>query len=71
MRDGEGNRTGFQGRRYSSKLLAQSSYCDEYDDYLAFLAPRIEHAHRLLSTDGTLYFHIDYRESHYCKLHAR
>jgi site-specific DNA-methyltransferase (adenine-specific) len=68
VRDGEGNRTGFQGRRYSSKLLAQSSYRDEFDDYLAFLAPRLEHAHRLLSPDGTLYFHIDYRESHYCKL---
>ena len=26
------------------------------------------HAHRLLGAEGTLYFHIDYREAHYCKL---
>ena len=25
-------------------------------------------AHRLLAPHGTLYFHIDYREAHYCKL---
>ena len=25
-------------------------------------------AHRLLGPEGTLYFHIDYREAHYCKL---
>ncbi len=39
-----------------------------FDDYLAFLAPRLEHAHRLLAREGTLYFHIDYREAHHCKL---
>jgi site-specific DNA-methyltransferase (adenine-specific) len=64
----EGDRTGFQGRRYTTKLLAESSYLDSFDDYLAFLAPRLEHARRLLVREGTLYFHIDYREAHYCKL---
>jgi site-specific DNA-methyltransferase (adenine-specific) len=64
----DGPRIGFQGRRYSTELLAQSSYRDSFDDYLAFLAPRLEQAHRLLATEGTLYFHIDYRESHHCKL---
>jgi len=64
----EGDRTGFQGRRYTTRLLAESSYRDSFDDYLAFLAPRLEHAHRLLAREGTLYFHIDYREAHYCKL---
>ena len=68
VRDEDGERTGFQGRRYKTQLLAQSSYRDLFDDYLAFLAPRLEEAHRLLSRDGTLYFHIDYREAHYCKL---
>ena len=63
-----GDRTGFQGRRYATRLLAESSYRDAFDDYLAFLAPRLEHAHRLLAREGTLYFHIDYREAHYCKL---
>ncbi len=66
--DGEGDRTGFQGRRYRTHLLAQSSYRDQFDDYLAFLAPRLEESHRLLTHTGTLYFHIDYREAHYCKL---
>ncbi|HYM54495.1 MAG TPA: DNA methyltransferase, partial [Solirubrobacteraceae bacterium] len=68
VRDGEGGRTGFQGRRYSTKLLAESSYRDHFEDYLAFLAPRLEHARRLLRREGTLYFHIDYREAHHCKL---
>jgi site-specific DNA-methyltransferase (adenine-specific) len=66
--DEDGDRTGFQGRRYATKLLAESSYGDAFEDYLPFLAPRLEHAHRLLGREGTLYFHIDYREAHYCKL---
>jgi site-specific DNA-methyltransferase (adenine-specific) len=67
-RDSDGDRTGFQGRRYSTRLLAESSYRDAFEDYLAFLDPRLREAHRLLGEEGTLYFHIDYREAHYCKL---
>jgi site-specific DNA-methyltransferase (adenine-specific) len=66
--DPEGDRTGFGGRRYRTELLESSSYRDSFDDYLGFLAPRLEHAHRLLDQTGTLYFHIDWREAHYCKL---
>jgi site-specific DNA-methyltransferase (adenine-specific) len=66
--DQRGDRTGFQGRRYASRLLAESSYRDSFDDYLAFLGPRLEQGRRLLRASGTLYFHIDYRESHHCKL---
>src|SRR6266508_4808825 len=33
-----------------------------------FLKPRIKEAYRILNSYGSLYFHIDYRESHYCKL---
>jgi len=66
--DEHGERAGFQGRRYRTRLLAESSYGDAFDDYLGFLAPRLEHARRLLREDGTLYFHIDYREAHHCKL---
>ncbi|HWW90430.1 MAG TPA: site-specific DNA-methyltransferase [Solirubrobacteraceae bacterium] len=68
VRDDDGPHRGFQGRRYRTRLLAESSYRDTFDDYLAFLAPRLQEAHRLLSHEGTLYFHIDYRESHHCKL---
>ena len=66
--DENGDRIGFQGRRFKTRLLAESSYGDVFEDYLAFLEPRLIHAHRLLAESGTLYFHIDYREAHYCKL---
>jgi site-specific DNA-methyltransferase (adenine-specific) len=68
VRDGEGDRTGFGGRRYATRLLAESAYRDEFANYLAFLEPRLVEAQRLLHRTGTLYFHIDYREAHYCKL---
>ncbi len=68
VQDEAGERTGFKGRRYRTELLAESSFGDSFDDYLAFLAPRLAHAHRLLDREGTLYFHIDYREAHRCKL---
>jgi site-specific DNA-methyltransferase (adenine-specific) len=63
-----GDRTGFKGRRYATEILAQSSYQDEFEDYLAFLEPRLREVHRLLTESGTLYLHIDYREAHYVKL---
>jgi site-specific DNA-methyltransferase (adenine-specific) len=66
--DDRGDRTGFGGRRYRTRLLAESSYRDDFEEYLLFLEPRLREAHRLLSVSGTLYFHIDYREAHYCKL---
>jgi site-specific DNA-methyltransferase (adenine-specific) len=66
--DEDGDRTGFGGRRYHTRLLRESSYRDEFEDYLGFLEPRLREAHRLLCDAGTLYFHIDYREAHHCKL---
>ena len=35
---------------------------------MAFIAPKLERARELLAGHGTLYFHIDYREAHYCKV---
>jgi site-specific DNA-methyltransferase (adenine-specific) len=66
--DGSGDRVGFGGRRYRSRLLRTLSYDDAFGDYLAFLEPRLARARELLAPHGTLYFHIDYREAHYCKL---
>jgi len=66
--DDDGDRIGFAGRRYRTRVLDRSSYRDEFDDYLGFLEPRLAHARRLLTRTGTLYFHVDYREAHYCKL---
>jgi site-specific DNA-methyltransferase (adenine-specific) len=66
--DSEASRVGFGGRRYRSRLLSSLSYDDRFADYLAFLEPRLTRARELLAPHGTLYFHIDYREAHYCKL---
>jgi site-specific DNA-methyltransferase (adenine-specific) len=63
-----GDRTGFGGRRYATTLLQQSSYRDSFDDYLGFLEPRLRELRRVLSPEGTLYLHLDYREAHYAKL---
>jgi DNA modification methylase len=65
---GPGTRVGFGGRRYRSELLTSLSYDDSFADYLAFLEPRLSACRELLAEHGTLYFHIDYREAHYCKL---
>jgi site-specific DNA-methyltransferase (adenine-specific) len=35
---------------------------------MAFLEPRLCEAHRVLAPHGSLYFHVDYREVHYCKV---
>ena len=67
-RSATGDRTGFGGNRYQTIRLGSQEYLDIFDDYLAFLEPRLVEAYRILSTHGTLYFHIDYREVHYCKL---
>jgi DNA modification methylase len=66
--DEGGDRVGFGGRRYRTRLLAESSYRDSFDDYLGFLEPRLVEIRRLLADSGTLYLHLDYREAHYAKL---
>lgn len=65
----DGDRVGFGGRRYRTTERGRLAYGDQHGDYLSsFLAPRLEAVRRLLAADGTLYFHIDYREAHYCKV---
>ena len=68
VRDESGDRRGFKGARYRTEVLGSSAWRDAYDDYLGFLAPRLEEARRVLTADGSLFFHIDPRESHYCKV---
>jgi site-specific DNA-methyltransferase (adenine-specific) len=67
-RSPSGTRIGFGGHRYETVLGKISAYDDVFADYWAFLEPRLEHAHRLLAADGTLYLHLDYREVHYAKV---
>jgi site-specific DNA-methyltransferase (adenine-specific) len=68
VRDADGDRTGFKGERYKTTLEAERAYDDAFEDYLAFLQPRLQHAHRVLKPSGSIYFHVDYREAHYCKV---
>jgi site-specific DNA-methyltransferase (adenine-specific) len=63
-----GDRTGFQGHRYLTTKLATRAWDDTFDDFLHFIESRLIEAHRVLAPNGSLYFHIDYREAHYCKL---
>ena len=67
-RDAQGDRTGFGGHRYSSRALGEMEYDDSFEDYVAFLAPKLERARALLAPEGTLYVHLDYREAHYVKV---
>jgi site-specific DNA-methyltransferase (adenine-specific) len=67
-RDPNGSSDGFGGRRYTREVVSALSYGDAYDDFVAFIAPRLQRARELLTQHGTLYFHIDYREAHYCKV---
>ena len=72
VRDAGGDRVGFGGRRYRTEILtgerAGAGYGDRFEDFLGFLRPRMEEAYRVLSATGSLFFHIDYREVHYCKV---
>ncbi|HSO32924.1 MAG TPA: site-specific DNA-methyltransferase [Labilithrix sp.] len=69
VQDDAGDRTGFAGRRYKTERVSQDAgFVDTFDDYLAFLEPRLREAYRVLSPAGSFYFHIDYREVHYCKV---
>jgi len=80
VRDEAGDRVGFGGRRYRTELVAREEqtsepgsreadgYADRFDDYLGFLRPRLIEARRVLAPTGSLFFHIDYREVHYCKV---
>ena len=43
-------------------------YDDSFDNLVDFLEPRMKEAYRVLKPDGSLFFHLDYREIHYCKV---
>ena len=68
VRDDEGDRIGFGGNRYRTERGESKSYLDSFDDYIGFLMSRMEEAKRVLAPNGSLFLHIDQRESHYCKV---
>ncbi len=68
VRDENGDRTGFKGKRYRTIKVGTKAYRDLFPDYLGFLTPRLEEAHRLLAPNGSFFLHLDYREVHYAKV---
>ena len=67
--DEDGDRVGFGGKRYRTEEAEESpSYDDSFDDFPGFLIPRIEASLPLLTDDGSLMVHLDYREVHYIKV---
>ena len=62
------DRIGFGGKGYVSEVVGRSGYADSFSDYTGFLRPRLEQAHRILARNGSLFFHIDWRESARCRL---
>jgi site-specific DNA-methyltransferase (adenine-specific) len=67
-RDDRSPRRGFGGRRYRTTEVGSPSFGDAYDDYLAFLEPRLVEVRRALAPDGSLFLHLDWREVHYAKV---
>jgi site-specific DNA-methyltransferase (adenine-specific) len=68
VKSSNGTRLGFKGQSYETIKGKVTGYNDEFADYWAMLEPRLEHAKRVLNSSGTLYLHLDYRESHYAKV---
>ena len=59
---------GFQGKGYDLLKTSTNQYVDKFVDFHNFILPRLEEAYRVLSENGSLYLHIDYREVHYIKI---
>ena len=68
VRSEDGDRIGFKGHTYKTKVLSEQSFFDIYDDYIRFLRDRIEQTERVLTSDGSFFLHLDYREIHYAKV---
>jgi site-specific DNA-methyltransferase (adenine-specific) len=68
IRNPDGARQGFGGASYDTVKRTLSHYDDRFEDYWAFLEPRLQEAWRLLDDQGTFYLHLDYREAHYAKV---
>jgi len=67
-RDDRSGRRGFGGQRYRTTAVRSPSFGDTYDDYLAFLEPRLVELGRALAPDGSLFLHLNWREVHYAKV---
>ncbi len=68
VRDPGGGRRGFAGASYRTDRTDVANFEDHFDDYIGWLRPRLEQTRRILAPHGTVYLHVDPRESHYCKV---
>ena len=71
IKDEQGGRVGYNGNRYRSEKVSNLSYADSFDSpesFLSFIKQRLQLAYKLLKPTGSLFFHLDYREIHYCKI---
>ncbi|PKO03488.1 MAG: site-specific DNA-methyltransferase [Chloroflexi bacterium HGW-Chloroflexi-5] len=68
IRNDNGDRIGFNGNSYQTQNQGTKVYGDVFDNYELFIRPRMKEAYRILAPNGSMYFHIDYREVHYCKI---
>ena len=68
VEDEAGDRVGFSGTVYRTETVGTTEFEDKFDDFIGFLRPRMQEALRVLKPTGSLFFHIDFREVHYCKV---
>ena len=58
-------------RGYPQRNEDGEGFEDDYGDwalYRSFLKPRLEETHRVLTANGSLFFHIDWHYAHYIKV---
>ena len=59
---------GFGGNLYVREREDGMSYPDDHGDYISFLRQRAELARRALAADGSMFLHVDWRESARCRI---
>ncbi len=66
---GEMSRRGFGGRVHRFEVTSSMRYEDSMsiDEYLEFLWVRLVEIHRILTSRGSLYLHLDYRSAHHAR----
>ena len=67
-RDDVSGNKGFGGKKYKTETIKTTGYNDKFDNFIDFIEPRLNEAYRILSDDGSLFFHIDWRESANCRI---
>ena len=67
---GEGTRGGFGGRTYRYEVVSDMAWADDLplDQHLEALHARLVEVHRVLTADGSLYLHVDWRTAHHVRL---